>query len=341
VKAGMRRQMAWAVAALLLGCSSGGDGSGTATGNDAVTTSGEGTTGTGSACLNPEQFADEPCHPLCPDESGCLEGQNCTFAPAGGFACLAGTQDLGMGCNDETFCAEGACVDIPEKGRRCVEFCVEDADCSDPETSCSLIVEYGGGQTIQVCAPKPPGCSVFSQNCEAAGQACYLAGETVCLAAGDKGLNQACTTPNDCVAGLVCVSDKCHEPCNPKTGGPDPKCHLKCPAETGTLDGVDDVAVCSLPDDEQPCDLLGQSDCPPGEACYFTGNGPRCRPEGSGETSAPCTQDEDCKKGGVCWPAGSTCKAVCDPTQGFHEECSNPVSPCSGLPGTAAGFCDE
>lgn len=332
-----------ALAACSSDSGSGGGGSsdsGASTGGDAAAT-GDSAGGTGGGtCKYAGEYANEKCNPMCPTESGCAEGANCTFVGSG-FGCESdGTQPLAKGCNDETLCAEGGCVEIEGLGKKCSAFCKVDADCP-PEWDCRLEVGYGGTAPILMCSPKPPSCSVFNQDCVEAGTACYLAGGTECLEEGEAKLGDDCADPNGCVKGLICVSDRCHQPCSPKTGGvaAELRCMFKCPGSFANIQGVDNVAICSLPDNEPPCDLLGQSDCEDGEACYYTTQGPRCRKAGKSPVSSPCEGENDCVQGAVCWP--DKCVSVCNPADGLHEECANPGSPCSGLPGSNAGFCDE
>jgi len=292
------------------------------------------------ACTNGGLYADQACNPLCPAESGCAEGEDCTFLPAGGgFGCQKdGTQKLGMGCNPETLCAVGGCVDIPDVGSKCASFCKEDGDCG-AEERCGIEVDYGGAESIGMCSPKPPGCDIFDQDCQEEGTACYLAGEAMCLKVGEVVVGEPCATANGCEKGLICVSEKCQTPCNPSTGGPDPKCHLVCPDRTGMIEGISFVAICTIPDDEPACNLLNDQ-CEDGKACYFTPDGPRCRAVGSTPSTGDCQVSEDCKPGNVCWPSGSTCKPTCKKDDAVHSECGGAAAQCSNLYGPV-GFCDE
>ena len=290
-------------------------------------------------CPYNNHYKEQPCNPLCPDSSGCAAGESCTVGPAGFLGCVSDGQSLGMGCNDETLCKEGLCLELEVDGKKCRPFCVGDVDCPDGGL-CGAEMSVGS-LTFGLCTPPPPSCNVFEQDCVGQGMACVLGdGDTICMEAGQKTVNEACDAVNDCIAGLICVSDKCHEPCNPKTGGPEPKCHLKCPGSTGEV--TDEVAVCSLPDDEPSCDLLSQ-DCEQGEACVLTGQGPRCRNAGSVAVGEDCSEEGECVKGAVCWPQGTQCKAICNPDEKTHAECENRFgTPCAQFfPGLKGGFCDE
>ena len=333
----------WTMAILLCGMvwacgGSGGDGTSPSTDTGS-------TPDTGPAyCPYSNHHSAQPCNPLCPDSNRCEDGGSCVVLSTGLLGCVGTddldyTQALGKGCNDETLCKEGLCVELDEDGRKCRPFCVGDVDCSDGGT-CGVEVSVGS-LTFGACIPPPPSCSVFEQDCADPGDGCVLAqGGTVCMDAGTNAYNTACDAPNDCVKGLICVSDKCHTPCNPKTGGADPKCHLLCPGTQAEV--TDDVGVCALPDDEDPCDLLSQ-DCPLGEACTLTGQGPRCRNAGTTAVGMDCTEEDECVKGAICWPQGTSCKAICNPDEGIHPECEDRfAAQCPIIfQNMKGGYCDE
>jgi hypothetical protein len=272
------------------------------------------------------------------EESGCADAQICTLNGTQ-LVCMApGTQKLNLGCNDETLCAQGLCVIADgENIGKCRLLCVEDSDCEDPDYACLVTYSYANG-TVGACDIKPPACNVFEQDC-GAGMGCYLDG---CLEAGEGAKGSECSAPNECKPGLLCVSSKCNEICNPKTGGPDPKCHLKCPGTQASIQGEDDVGICSEGEDKVPCDLLLQ-DCEKAyEACYFSYDGPGCDSNGSNALGSSCEQDNDCVPGTVCY--ASQCMRICKPSvggQGPHLECDDEFAKCSKLPGTSAGYCDE
>ncbi len=344
----MHRLSLWVTifaATALLACSTEGGKSSSGDGDD-TGTEGTGDDETASDCAYAGAYATEGCNPLCPeDRGGCDEGFSCTFVGAG-FGCVqiptgeGEAADLWKGCNDEKPCKQGGCIDVPELGKKCSPFCKEDADCG-AEYQCSVELSYGGTAPILMCAPRPAACSVYKQDCPE-GEGCYLAGGTGCYEVGEAKKGDDCSEVNSCLKGLLCVSDRCHEVCNPKTNGPDPKCHLFCPTG-GAIQGVPDIGVCPLPDNEPACNIMGDnSDCPAGQICYYVAyTGGRCRKPGSGAVSSKCDDEEDCAEGLACFPSGTNCKAMCNPAEAMHNECSNVGVPCSPLPGSAAGFCDE
>ena len=305
--------------------------------NNSGTTTGT-TGGEPVGCEYKAEYPDLKCNPLCADEdSRCDGGAACTLTSAG-FQCAKAdaAQKLGDTCNEFNTCVEGGCVEIPDTlGSHCAPFCKVDADCSS-EQSCTLQIAVEGVATVNVCIDRPSACSVFAQDC-AEGEACYLvnAGEG-CLAAGTVAVGEDCANVGDCAKGALCISEKCHTMCNPKTGGADPKCKFVCALGESAIEGVDHIGLCQLEDTEPACNLLSQN-CDAGQACYYTGSGPRCRPEGTLPLGSSCNGPGECSKGAVCWP--KTCRAICNPTDALHPECENQTDACSNLAG--AGYCES
>jgi hypothetical protein len=305
-----------------------------------------GTTAGGGVCPEAAQLSSEVCNPYCASpDNGCAAGELCTFASGGGFACTSdGTQAIGKGCNSETFCAEGGCIDVPDAGNKCAAFCATESGCADG-FECGIQVDYASGKTVGMCSEKGAGCSLFTQDCAEEGMACYLTGDAQCLDVGDITVGEECNTANACAEGLICVSDKCHQPCFPGTSGPtEERCAARCQMGFAEIEGVNGVGICSLPDNEPACNLANDDCTEAGEACYYTPDGPRCRPVGQGAATSPCEQSTDCIPGHVCWPGGSTCKGICNQGDGIHNACQSPTqAQCSSLAGggPGVGYCDE
>ncbi|MFT5429492.1 MAG: hypothetical protein ACI9OJ_000163 [Myxococcota bacterium] len=326
-----------ACALVFAGCSSSSEVTSTDTGTSPTDTA---TTDTVTSGCSATDFGG-PCNPLCATDTGCSDDELCTLNGTVTQCVAAGTQTLGKGCNAETTCAAGACVTAEIGGSKCRAFCSTDADC-DAADQCNPLEGVDG---IGACTPRPAACSVYDQNCEDAAKACYLDG---CLDPGEVALGDECNATTRCVKGLVCSDGaldtmRCHEVCNPNTGGPDPKCHLKCPGDFATLIDADGkstgVGVCQQDDMEDDCDLLGQN-CDATQACYWTGNGPRCRDAGATPIGTTCSDETECVKGAVCWPIGTKCRAVCTPGAGLHPECEDSTTKCPALTQNA-GYCDE
>ncbi len=295
---------------------------------------------TAVACQPVAAWSGLPCNPLC-GASASPAGQYCGVDKAGKVGHVpVGEQKLGFGCNDISPCAAGGCVEVPGKGRKCQPFCAQDADCEAGQ-KCALSLS-ASSVTLTLCGPNATTkvCDIFKQDC-ADGLACTLNGsKESCLKPGPKKKGEACDGTSFCEKGLVCVSDKCHEVCNPHTSGPDPKCTNVCPDRTGNLDGNDDVAVCSEKSDKPKCTLLTGKECASGEGCYVTSSsdGPRCETAGTAAPGKPCTSDTDCAAGATC--VGNACRKLCDPLQQVEKGCSDITIPCTPL-GWGAGYCDE
>ena len=326
------------VAVMLTSCSSSGGGTGSS-----QTDSTDGTDGTDSSdgsavCANADYFAGATCDPTC-EESGCSDGQICTVGNSGPVCAKPGTQVIGKGCNDSTPCAEGLCLQ-DGLGSTCFAACVNDIDCP-AGFSCSIIVSDTSPE-IRACAEKGAACDIFTQECPAAddgsAQGCYLAGVgPECAPAGTLGEGDDCDEANECKPGLLCISDRCHVACNPKTNGPDPKCTFSCSLGSVGIQGSNDVAVCDLVDDDPSCNLL-QQNCDAGKACYVTGQGAKCKDAGTTPVGSDCTGPGDCVPNSVC-QAGK-CRQLCDPADALHEECESNLAQCSSV-GQGAGYCDE
>jgi len=321
------------------GCSSSSGGGGESAATDTAG-SDTGATDTASGACTAKDLGGA-CNPLCASDIGCGEGQICTLNGQMTQCVTPGTQPVGKGCNEETTCAEGACVTAEVGGSKCRSFCKTDADCS-AETQCGTLE---GVENLGVCIPRPEGCSVFAQDCEDAAMACYADG---CFTAGTGKLGEECSGMARCEKGLVCSEGGgskmlCHEACNPNTGGPEPKCHLKCPGNFATLIDQDGkslgVGVCQQDDMEDDCDLAAQN-CPMGQACYWTNNKPRCRDAGTTAIGTMCSSDTECVKGAICWPVGTKCKAICNPADPLHDECEDSTTQCPQITANA-GYCDE
>jgi hypothetical protein len=98
---------------------------------------------------------------------------------------------------------------------------------------------YGGGGELacdalcqldaSACVPGPA-CDLLAQDCPLAGYGCYaLSGGNQCLPAGSGALDEACSIPTDCGAGLTCIAPhsgtpaRCLALCDPSAS--------TCPAE--------------------------------------------------------------------------------------------------------------
>lgn len=85
----------------------------------------------------------------------------------------------------------------------------------------------------------------------------------------------------------------------------------------------------------EPCDLLQQTGCEPGEACYAEiGVPPYCADEGTGRTGSDCLAQNDCAGGYFCTPDYDyNCCPWC-PAGGTTQDCPAAHNCCErdGLP---------
>ena len=292
--------------------------------------------GVAPSCEFASRFTASACNPLC-DPTGCGAGTICTTDATGGLACMEpGTQPLRKGCNEVSTCAAGACVKIANGSPKCRPFCTKNIECEEGEV-CGSETTLPSGDKAKFCVPKPPKCDLFAQDCEKPEEACTLEQNgTLCVKPGEEILGAKCAAVDDCKKELVCVSDKCHQPCSLKSGGGDPKCKDICDYGFGTLeDNV--LGVCTLYEKDE-CQLLGGT-CDGGKSCIFDGTHTKCATAGTTEVGAACTSAEDCVATATCF--AEKCRSLCNPKDATHAECENPLSPCPALVGTNAGYCDE
>ncbi len=164
-----------------------------------------------------------PCNAIL--QTGCSEGENCTYATnATAPSCQPGGDKLyGQQCSGQGDCAEGTCIDLNGTGSYCYKFCKTELHCSgvapgpggkafkgpcldltdSPYKVCELDVDY---ET----------CNLLSQDCEDSTKGCYVSsGEPapVCLPAGTAPVGGGCQGVSDCAPGGTCVNTKCYKLC--------------------------------------------------------------------------------------------------------------------------------
>jgi hypothetical protein len=107
---------------------------------------------------------------------------------------------LGCACEDDLDCASGYCLDSPEGGRVCSEFC--DEQCSDPAYDCRLLVN-SGGDAARLCVP---GSDAYCDECDVVSDCGDLRAACYTLAPDTS----VCVTPCDdetlCPSGATCNS---------------------------------------------------------------------------------------------------------------------------------------
>jgi hypothetical protein len=190
-------------------------------------------------------LAGGKCDPVCQTGCGCRE--HCSVNGGGALTCnepLAGGIGLGKSCDISAAgspsqtdnCAPGLVCFTEGCGSHCFKHCRIDADCVN--ATCSR--QIGGGHKVcevpfVTCNPMESG---RAAGCAADAQVCYLStlqpDKTFCdCPVAAVGENGACSAPQDCVRGLVCVDAtnsmdfRCRRVCN--LSGPGNNCpNLSC-----------------------------------------------------------------------------------------------------------------
>ncbi|MCA9605509.1 MAG: hypothetical protein KC619_07930 [Myxococcales bacterium] len=153
----------------------------------------------------------------------------------------------------------------------------------------------------------------------------------MCIASGAGVQGSACTGLEQCAEGFECSSSSgvCEKICCTTADcSPGDFCGLI--AGTG-------VGTCSTPDD---CDLLMQTGCTTGQACYPSSGGLSCLPAGTLGAGEACMFTNDCMPGfGCLGPAGgaATCRAWCD-MAADPTTCPSGQT-CGGVTGLPVGAC--
>jgi hypothetical protein len=285
----------------------GGGGAGDAGGGDDPTPDTSGGGGDGPVDDCPQNApANWICNPYC--QTGCPEGQACTFSGGAGACAPAGLADMGEVCAG-TSCLPGhACVQFTgDPASTCRRFCVTDADCGE-DRKCNLTVNG----MFTVCSEPTVGCDLFGDAetaCEA-GQGCYYNNQTSqCMAAGTKQGGDA--VEGTCVGGSVtCAVDAQCTACDGYVADAD--------AQSGLCLGTDKICnshdecqqcegyVASAPEDMPGvCSNDGVTSCVADGECAVTCEG---YVPGTNETmgtcddggDTPCATDDACAEGVTC-----------------------------------------
>jgi hypothetical protein len=179
-------------------------------------------------------------------------------------------------------------------------------------------------------------CDYVAQTGCMAGEGCYIgmAGPQ-CAPSGMGGDGSACMNINDCQSGFTCVVEamgmpgECHKMCCAIGSVRDcpmgQSCSTRFVDDMGTFLGV---GFCSSPDS---CDVLMQTGCAMGEACYVTDlddGSVRClTPTATaGAEGAMCEGDQDCQAGNTCLSLDMgmtfTCLKYCNAMMGATSGCA-------------------
>lgn len=163
----------------------------------------------------------------------------------------------------------------------------------------------------------------------------------VCIAAGDKAINEECATQGVCSDGYCMALEGMEKSRCLKYCKTDSDCgwNIQCLGLEGKS-----YKVCSLPASAfETCNLLEQNCTVAGEACYFSSSTvyqPICMKEGTGTQGDACTSSSECAKGYDCI-AQKECMKLCDVT-GAEPKCDSAFTHCPALVSSqSAGYCSE
>ena len=133
-----------------------------------------------------------------PDTSGELDSTDDDVGVDSDDEVAAPCATLGCPCEDDLECASGYCLESPESGRVCSEFCAD--ECSEPEYDCRLLVN-SGGDAVRLCVPAS---DRYCEECEVVSDCGDLRADCYTLAS-DMNI---CVTPCDeetrCPSGASC-----------------------------------------------------------------------------------------------------------------------------------------
>ena len=162
--------------------------------------------------MDAEADAGQPCPAACDPtgsaREGCVAGVCVLQDDAPFCAPMPGRGMEGASCESTEQCGAGLACFLKRTGGVCGRICCRAAPACGEEERCGgpgqLVdrteVAYGECLPIRACdVLDPEGCEL--------GEACYITssmGDTGCREAGDAGVGEMCTEPQDCARGLTC-----------------------------------------------------------------------------------------------------------------------------------------
>ncbi len=171
----------------------------------------------GSAACGDSGGSDTGAEPVpCDWKTGdpCADDETCSYDEDGETVCFAkGDVAYGAVCSEDAPCAEGICLSINGTDSLCYELCDSEVACADGVACLEL-----DAVPFQVCEIEDiyASCGLLDQDCDE-GFGCYsvVDEETpICVPEAAAASGEACSAANDCLAGLVCVADACHDLCD-------------------------------------------------------------------------------------------------------------------------------
>ena len=156
---------------------------------------------------------------------------------------------LGCPCDEDNECESGYCIEHPDGGSVCSEFCQD--DCSLEEYECVLL-QNTGGDAVRICIPLG---EAFCDECDVAADCGSLLAACVPLVDGDRcitpcGAEQTC--PENAVCEATVVEGEARDLCVPIDG----VCE-GCVDRDGDRYGLGPDCLGDDPDDEDPLTYPG------------------------------------------------------------------------------------
>ena len=112
-------------------------------------------------------------------------------------------------------------------------------------SSCSLTINFAGGQMANTCVTQGNECDPLLQNCTPTTNACYPTQAGLkCLMPGAVADGMTCQYANDCVKGSACFNlssnpgNKCYKMCTAATDGGMADAGAQVTCSTGTCAAV-------------------------------------------------------------------------------------------------------
>ena len=152
-------------------------------------------------------------------QCGCASNEGCYPIQVGRDCFVSGSAQPGQTCNEVFDCVAGSvCVRVPgtDATRRCMRMCLADGQCPGAGSLC----EFQVGES-DVCSDR---CDPLTQNGCLAGLACRILGPapggffTACEASGTVQRGGACTSNQQCIAGHICIGERCLRVCDAPGG---------------------------------------------------------------------------------------------------------------------------
>ena len=247
-----------------------------------------------------EKQLGETCMTCKPDCGSCPATCGDGKCETGIETCATCAKDCGP-C--KPVCGDGKCEAPTENAANCAKDCVVSA-CKLP---CDPVTFKGCVGAAVQCYPNP---SLNSASCASVGK---------------KSKGQACTAPNECKKGMLCVNQLCLKVCD-TSGATGVNCGAGETCDKLVSGGKElpcNIGACF---GNTACNLLTSTGCPATHNCMPSGGGKKqCVPVGKKALGATCTVDAECPKATMCISTGANKPKNC--LRKCHFSGGNPKCP--------------